>query len=105
MFTSKLEPTGGVLLEAYASHVPVIAAKAGGVPEVIVENETGLLCEKENPQAFADAVMKLVNNPELKKSLVEKGYNYLLENFTKEVITEKMLHVLQDVHDKYSKKK
>lgn len=105
MFTSKLEPTGGVLLEAYASHVPVIAAKAGGVPEVIVENETGLLCEKENPQAFADAVMKLVNNPELKKSLVEKGYNYLLENFTKEVIAEKMLHVLQDVHDKYSKKK
>ena len=105
LFTSKLEPTGGVLLEAYASHVPVVAAKAGGVPEVIVDNKTGLLCEKENPEAFANAVLKLVNNPELKQDFVKNGYEYLLENFTKEVIAQKMLNELQDVYNKYSKKK
>lgn len=105
LFTSKLEPTGGVLLEAYASNVPVIAAKAGGVPEVVVDGETGLLCEKENPQAFADAVMQLVNDKPLREKLAENGYEHLLKNFTKEVIAAQMLKELQEVYDKYGKKK
>lgn len=103
MFTSKLEPTGGVLLEAYASHVPVIAAKAGGVPEVVVDGKTGLLCEKENPQAFADAAMLLINDPSLREQLVKNGYEHLLANFTKDVIAEKMRHELTEVYEKYSR--
>lgn len=99
MFTSKLEPTGGVLLEAYASHVPVVAAKAGGVPEVVIDGETGLLCEKENPQAFANAVLGLARNLELRQKLVSNGYRHLRENFTKEVIAKKMLAELQEVYD------
>ena len=39
MFTSNNEPTGGVLLESYACKVPIVAANAGGIPEVIVDNE------------------------------------------------------------------
>jgi glycosyltransferase involved in cell wall biosynthesis len=98
LFTSKLEPTGGVLLEAYASHVPVVAAKAGGVPEVVIDGKTGILCEKENAQAFADAVMQLVNNPAIKERMINDGYKYLVENFTKEVIAEKMLNELKKVY-------
>jgi glycosyltransferase involved in cell wall biosynthesis len=98
LFTSKLEPTGGVLLEAYASHVPVVAAKAGGVPEVVIDGKTGILCEKENAQAFADAVMQLVNNPAIKERMINDGYKYLVENFTKEVIAEKMLNELKNVY-------
>lgn len=90
LFTSKLEPTGGVLLEAYASHVPIVATDAGGIPEVIVNNKTGLLCEKENPEAFADAVLKVLNDKNLRDSFVKEGYDHLLQNFTKQVITEKM---------------
>jgi len=100
LFTSKLEPTGGVLLEAYASNVPVVAAKAGGVPEVVTDGETGILCEKENPQSFADGVMRLVNDPELKQRMVKNGYQYLVDNFTKEVIAQKMMHELQEVYNR-----
>ncbi len=103
LFTSKLEPTGGVLLEAYASNVPVVAARAGGVPEVVIDGETGLLSEKENPQSFADNVMKLVNDAALKERLVRNGYNHLINNFTKEVIAEKMLAELQEVLDRKKK--
>jgi glycosyltransferase involved in cell wall biosynthesis len=103
LFTSKLEPTGGVLLEAYASNVPVVAARAGGVPEVVIDGETGLLSEKENPQSFADNVMKLVNDAALKERLVKNGYNHLIKNFTKEVIAEKMLAELQEVLDRKKK--
>lgn len=99
LFTSKLEPTGGVLLEAYASHVPVVAAKAGGVPEVIVEGETGLLCEKENPQSFADAVMHLVNNPQLREKFIKNGFEHLQKNFTKEAIAKKMMEELEEVYN------
>jgi len=53
LFTSNNEPTGGVLLESYACKVPIVAANAGGIPEVIVENETGLLAEVGNPNSFA----------------------------------------------------
>lgn len=97
LFTSKLEPTGGVLLEAYASKVPIVAARAGGIPEVVVENKTGLLCEKENPNEFANAVLKVLSDDTLRKELVENGYQHLKENFTKEVITQKMLHELEAV--------
>ena len=97
LFTSKLEPTGGVLLEAYASKVPIVATRAGGIPEVVVENNTGLLCEKENPKEFANAVLRLLSDEQLRNSQVENGYQYLKENFTKEVIAAKMLKELQDV--------
>ncbi|MCB0447031.1 MAG: glycosyltransferase family 4 protein [Gelidibacter sp.] len=96
LFTSKLEPTGGVLLEAYASHVPIVASNAGGIPEVVVNGKTGLLCEKENPQAFADAVLKVMNDDILKQSFVENGYEHLKQNFTKQVIAEKMYQELKN---------
>jgi glycosyltransferase involved in cell wall biosynthesis len=99
LFTSKLEPTGGVLLEAYASHVPIVATNAAGIPEVVVNGKTGLLCEKENPQSFADAVLKLMNDFELREQLVKNGYEHLKENFTKEVIAKKMYRELLEAYN------
>lgn len=95
LFTSKLEPTGGVLLEAYASHVPIVATNFGGIPEVVTHNETGILCEKENPEAFAKAVLTVINDEKLQELFIKNGYQHLKENFTKEVITKKMLNQLK----------
>lgn len=102
LFTSKLEPTGGVLLEAYASHVPIVATNAAGIPEVVNHNETGLLCEKENPEAFAESVISILNNNELRDKFIKNGYQHLKENFTKEVITEKMYEELSKIYKNYS---
>lgn len=97
LFTSKLEPTGGVLLEAYASKIPIVAARAGGIPEVIIDGETGLLCEKENPIEFANAVIKIISNNNLRNKLVENGFQHVSENFTKGIIAKKMLFELKEV--------
>ena len=97
MFTSNNEPTGGVLLEAYACRVPIVAANAGGIPEVIVHNETGLLAEVGNPIDFADKVEYLMSSHKLQKDFTEKGYQYLVDNFTKKVIADKMYHELNSV--------
>jgi len=97
MFTSKLEPTGGVLLEAYNCHVPIVATNYGGIPEVVIHNETGILCEKENAQAFAEAALKIIEDKALGEQLVANGEKHLLANFTKEIIAEKMLKELQEI--------
>jgi len=101
LFTSKLEPTGGVLLEAYASHVPIVATNAAGIPEVVNHNETGLLCEKENPEAFAEAALTILENNTLREKFIKNGYQHLKNNFTKEVITEKMYKELENIHNAY----
>ncbi|KAA5824417.1 glycosyltransferase family 4 protein [Algibacter amylolyticus] len=102
LFTSKLEPTGGVLLEAYASHVPIVATNAAGIPEVVNHNQTGLLCEKENPESFAEAVLTVLENKEQKEKFIKNGFKHLKENFTKEVITEKMYDELLKIHKNHS---
>lgn len=97
MFTSNNEPTGGVLLEAYACRVPIVAANAGGIPEVIVHNKTGLLAEVGNPIDFADKVDNLISQPNLQNVFTENGYQYLVDNFTKDVIAKKMYNELNSV--------
>lgn len=97
MFTSNNEPTGGVLLESYACRVPIVAANAGGIPEVIVDGETGLLAEVGNAIDFADKVEQLLDDEVLQEKFKRKGYDYLIHNFTKDVIAKKMFAELQNV--------
>ncbi|NRD19643.1 glycosyltransferase family 4 protein [Winogradskyella eckloniae] len=96
MFTSKNEPTGGVLLESYACKVPIVAANAGGIPEVIVDQHTGLLAEAGNPRDFADKVVLLLNDKTLQNTLVENGNQHLKANFTKDVISNKFYEALNE---------
>lgn len=97
LFTSNNEPTGGVLLESYACKVPIVAANAGGIPEVIVDNETGLLAEVGNPISFANRVEEMLNNKQLQEKCVTNGRQFLIDNFTKEVIAKKMFSQLGEV--------
>jgi len=97
LFTSNNEPTGGVLLESYACKVPVVAANAGGIPTVVMDNETGLLAEVGNPIDFADKVEMLINNQDLINKFTENGYDFLLKTGTKEVISKKMFEELKSV--------
>ncbi|CAM9520342.1 unnamed protein product, partial [Chrysoparadoxa australica] len=61
---SDSETLGFVVLESMASGVPVVGAKAGGIPDLIEEGKTGFLCEPGNAQAFADKVKFLLQNKE-----------------------------------------
>ena len=90
LFTSNNEPTGGVLLESYACKVPIVAADAGGISEVVINGKTGLLAEVGNAKDFAEKVTLLIEDSDLQKSFTEHGYQYLLDNFTKKVISKKM---------------
>lgn len=97
LFTSKNEATGGVVLESYACKVPVVAAKAGGIPTVLTDNETGLLAEVGNPIDFADKVEILINNKTMQNKFVNNGYDFLMATSTRFIIGTKFLKVLNEV--------
>jgi glycosyltransferase involved in cell wall biosynthesis len=68
------EGFGVVLVEALSYRRPVVATKVGGIVDVIKDGETGLLVSEKNPDAIAEAVLRLLENPEYARQLGERGY-------------------------------
>ena len=66
---SRAEGFGLVLAEAGGFGKPVVATRVGGIPEVVVDGETGLLVPKEDPAALAAALDRLVADPALRARL------------------------------------
>jgi glycosyltransferase involved in cell wall biosynthesis len=60
---SLYETFGMPPVEAMACGLPVIASRAGGLAEIVVDGETGLLVEPENPGQLAEAIIQLLENP------------------------------------------
>jgi glycosyltransferase involved in cell wall biosynthesis len=70
---SRKETFGKVLIEAMAFGLPVIATKAGGVPEIVVDNETGILVSANDPISLANVIDRLSLDQELRIKLGQKG--------------------------------
>jgi len=70
---SRMEPLGIVNLEAMAAGKPVIASRVGGVPEIVIEGETGLLFPAENDRALAAALARLASDTALRERLGAAG--------------------------------
>lgn len=69
LFPSRYESFGLVPLEAFVHGTPVIAARAGAIPEVVLEGESGILIDPDSPQELANAVVELMRNPEMHQQL------------------------------------
>ncbi len=77
------------VLEAMASAVPVVATAVGGTPEVIIDGENGLLMSPRNPNALAEAISRLINDPELRYNLGQMGRRRVEQCFTLETMVLK----------------
>lgn len=67
------EPFGIVPLEAMACGVPVVAAAVGGLRETVVDQKTGLHVPPKDPEALAEALARLLGNPELRADMGRAG--------------------------------
>lgn len=84
------EPFGLVAVEAMLAKKPVVASNHGGLSEIVVNNETGLLVEPRNVNELIIALQKLIENEELRKSFGQKGYEKAIKEFSVEHYTKKI---------------
>jgi glycosyltransferase involved in cell wall biosynthesis len=70
-----------VLVEAMAAGAPVVATAVSGIPELIEHEVNGLLVAPEDPEALADALLRLHNDPELTRRLTQAGRATVNERF------------------------
>ena len=82
------------MFEALASQLPIILAVEGEAAKLINDAQAGIVVEPENPEAIAEAALKLYNDIELRKELGRNGRKYVMENFSRESITKKLEKIL-----------
>lgn len=88
---SREESFGVAIIEAGAAGKPVIVSEVGGLPEVVLNKKSGLIVPKDNPQAAANAMMKFINNPKLRKQYGEYGRKHVAENYSWNICLNKMV--------------
>ena len=81
---SQREGFGLVAAEAMLHRLPVIATKVGGLQNVVVHDETGILIKPNQPKDIALAINKLYNDPQLLDSFADKGFKRAMDNYTEE---------------------
>ena len=94
---SRMESLPTTIKEAFYLNVPVIATNVGGIPELVIDNETGLLVPSENPEKLADAVNELLSDTEKAKKLARNGNDFVKKNMTWDVILPKYIQFYKNL--------
>ncbi len=97
LITLKTEGLGTSVLDAFACRVPVVATRAGGIPEMVIDQKTGRLAEVGDATALAQHLKNLVDAPALRKAYTEAAHQRLVDRFTKEKMVRGTLAVYTSV--------
>ena len=79
--TSYNEGTPVSLIEAQAANKPIVSTNVGGIENVVIENQTALLCENNQLIQFSEALFRLIEDENLRNSMSEKGWNHVKDTF------------------------
>jgi phosphatidylinositol alpha-1,6-mannosyltransferase len=90
-----IEGFGISLLEASASGLPVVAGRSGGVADAVLDGETGVLVNPDNPQDIAYAIKLLLNDSDFAKRLGEKGRHWTETQMSWEHAAERLLDAVE----------
>jgi glycosyltransferase involved in cell wall biosynthesis len=97
VLTSNEEGLGSAILDAFFYGVPVVATAAGGIPEMVKPNETGLLCPIADDSAVANAILALLNDATLAKRLTLSARTMLESEFTVRKMAERYAAVYREL--------
>ena len=101
MALSRKESFGVAILEASSCGIPVITSDVGGLPEVVISNETGILVKSEDISAAATAIKRLILNKEKRKEYGKNGRTYVLKNYDLKSTIKRIVDVYESVQHKY----
>jgi glycosyltransferase involved in cell wall biosynthesis len=88
------EASPNVILEAMASSLPVVASRVGGIPELVQDGQTGMITEPGDPQGFADALINLLNNEQLRREMGRRARQRVLDRYSVEDMTRQTEKIL-----------
>jgi glycosyltransferase involved in cell wall biosynthesis len=92
---SVTEGLGTSLLDAMACEKPIVATCVGGIPEVVIDGETGLLAPPKDPDMLAEALVRLLQDREMAARMAAAGLARVRESFTVERMVEETLAVYE----------
>jgi glycosyltransferase involved in cell wall biosynthesis len=94
---SDSEGIGLAVIEAMAAGLPVVATRVGGVPEAVIDGVTGILVPPRQPKGLAQAIVRLLVDPDLAKTMGASGRERAEEVFDAKIAAERTLDVYRDV--------
>ena len=95
-FASRSEGFGQVVIEAMAAGKPVVVSRIAPFTEIVLHGETGLLVER-TPEAFAQAIIALLEDPERAQDMGKKARQRVREVFSVKIMAQKTLDVYKRV--------
>ena len=91
------ESFGVAIIEAGAAGKPVVVSDAGGLPEVVVAEKTGIVVPRAQPQQAAKALQRLIEDPSLRSSMGQEGYKHVKSQYSWSLSVLTMQKLLEDV--------
>lgn len=96
VFPTLNEAFGLVLLEAMQFQLPVVASDEGGIPDIVLDNQTGYIVPKNDPDKLACKLVSLINDPALREQMGAAGKKRFEENFTISQFEERMVTIMSE---------
>jgi len=94
---SRIESLPTTVKEAFFLKIPVVGTNVGGIPELIKNNETGILIPPENPNELVKAVNELLSNPTKAKKFSDNANYFVKNNMTWDVILPKYIEFYENL--------
>ena len=94
---SRMESLPTTVKEAFYLNIPVIGTDVGGIPELIKNNETGIIVPPENPSKLAQSVNELLSDKEKAEKLATNGNTFVKNNMTWDVILPKYIQFYENL--------
>jgi len=95
--STRTEGVPQALLQAFATGVPVVASRIGGIPEVVTDGETGLLVESESVPALAAAIERVLDDPDAAARRARAARALVEARFSHESAVERLLQLYREL--------
>lgn len=91
------EGFGLVLIEAMSFSKPVVATNVGGIPEIVSDGLVGFICNPNDPESLADAIIKLIKNPSLRDEMGKEGKKRVETFFTAKIMSKRYQEIYRNI--------
>jgi glycosyltransferase involved in cell wall biosynthesis len=94
---SEYEGLGMAIMEAMGAGLPVVASRVGGVPDLVREGETGFMIPPDDVETYAEKILLLLNNDQLRQELGSKARHFTAKHLNKQAILAQLETVYGEI--------